>query len=506
VFSTGSRVSTDFEGLGKRMRGRLYPESMRVLGLYWLKTVREHGYGREEWNVLDRLLSSELQAHDASSPTGQALANLRTLVEGARRLNRPGTYSLSEQPAISSGVLAPYIVRLLNEWLPVEVSRLLIEESEEDSDEPEAGIPAIAKARAIERLFLRERISGPTLEALLEPGLMSPRFIDPFDYEILRDVVLYLLGRTDAPAPPVLPAELLLIAPGASLSPDFERAVENASLAMGSETDELHVPIVPAQAIAALAGDQVHITSFLVTMDGRLWEAGLLKGGDQNVIVYHASGRIQIDYSGDHARFRLPWPESWSRGSGPIRLGPDLRMFGREWHRARFEQDGDHTIVEMVFARGMALKELGLVTETPLRHSWPASVDVAWTALENALSSENASDAIENLRHADMVPLGRAIEALIESVRDPRQRKPETIKARVKAIGFFSSELLSSYGPVRWRVLPEPIRNILLGPRLYAALAESLNAVFTGLPEMSAAPLLSANWLRRFAMRRARAA
>src|SRR5258708_11823142 len=280
------------------MRSRLYPETIRALVLYWLKTVRELRYGREEWDVLDRLLLPELQAHGADSPSGQALAILQTWIGDARRLNRPKRYSLDERPVPSSEVLAPYVVRLLNEWLPVEVSRLLIEESEEDGDAPEGGIPAVAKARAIERLLLREHLSASTMEALLEPALMSPRFIDPSDYEILRDVVQYLLGRTDAPDPPVLPATLMLIAPGASLSPEYERAVENATLTAGSQTEEIHVPIAPAQAIATLAGDQVHITSFLVTMDGRLWEASRLKGGDQNVIVYHPARRIQIDYSG----------------------------------------------------------------------------------------------------------------------------------------------------------------------------------------------------------------
>jgi hypothetical protein len=477
---------------------------MGSLALYWLKTVREFGYGRAEWDVLNRLLLRELRTHEVDSPSGQAFANLQTWIDSARRLSRPARYSLGEQPALSQGVLAPYVVRLMNEWLPVEVSRLLIEESEDDGV-PESGIPAIAKARVIERLLLREHISAPTLKALLAAGLMSPRFIYPSDYEILRDVVLYLLGRTDAPAAPILPAALLLIKPGASLPLDYERAVENAFLAAGSQIEELHVPIAPSQTTATLAVDPFRITSFVVTMDGRLWEADELRGGDQNVIVYHPAGQIQIDYTRDHARFKLPWAESRASFSGPIHLGPPVRIFGCEWHMARWERDADLTSVEFVFARYLPLEELGLVTEAPLRHLWPASVDVAWTALENALSSQDVSGAIENLRRVEMIPLGRAIQTLIDVVRNPRERKPEMIEARLRAIGFFATALSSSYGRVRWRVLPEPIRNILLGPRLYPVLAESLNAIFEGLPAASITAAERSTW-RRLTMKRSSAA
>ena len=120
----------------------------------------------------------------------------------------------------------PYVTRLLNAWLPAEVASLLTEEGEYRTQQ-DAGIPVLAVGRALERVLIRENLSPGTLEMLLEPGLLSPRYVYPADAEILRDVVLARLGRTWAPVPSVLPATVLAVAAGSR--PVALRRVRHAS-------------------------------------------------------------------------------------------------------------------------------------------------------------------------------------------------------------------------------------------------------------------------------------
>jgi hypothetical protein len=46
----------DLEALLARMRQRLYPETLPVLGFCWLKTVKASGYRRRQWKQLNRML------------------------------------------------------------------------------------------------------------------------------------------------------------------------------------------------------------------------------------------------------------------------------------------------------------------------------------------------------------------------------------------------------------------------------------------------------------------
>ena len=436
MFSGGSYVAADFDQLCARMRSRLYPETMVVLTLYWLKTVWNKGYKREDWNALDRLLQQQLGG-ETDPHRRQALENLQLWIHDkdirAAHDISPTTRE-SPRQQLNGDSLLGYIVRLANEWVPVEVSRLLVEE-------PEDGIPAATVGRAFERLLLREGVTKENLEALLEPGLMSPRFMYPLDYEILGDVALYLLGRTSAPVRPVLPAALLFILPGARLSADYATAVQCAQLADSGETEELNVPIARAQALEALAGAAARITSRVVTMDGRWWQAGnLTSTAEQNMIVYRPAGRVRIDYSSEHARIRVLWPEARYRWTGDTNFDTVMHVFGREWRLGRWEQDAEHTWVDLVFTRWLRACEMGF--EPAPRRSQPASVDLAWAALEESLAvclSEKRPDAIEKLRREEMIPLARSIVALMEAAGDVRNAA--AVEARLQSVGYFDSAL-----------------------------------------------------------------
>lgn len=482
-----SPVHRDFGHLLERIRRRLYPETVQALAFYWLKTVYARGYSRGDWKALDSLLAQ--QSHPA-------MANIRGWMREAGVLTADIAAGAApvlpdgSRDAPAAGNLASYAVRLLNEWLPVEVARLLICESEQTGVE-DGGIPAIACARAIERILVRERLTAATLEALLGPDLLPARFVYPADAELLRDVALFLLGRTEPPTPPqVLPADLVYVAPSAPLPPDYAQAVAGTKLVRSLTGDELHVPIATDHAIRILTEEQVRITSVLVSMDGRWWQAGGLDRGKQNEIVYRSMGRLPIDYSGEHARIRLPWPERRREWTGPVSFAATVEIFGRRWRFTQWEEDADHTWLHLVFDSFLPVEQVAPHAETRLRRSHPASIDMAWAALENALAAaldEKSPEPVEKLRREELIPLGRAMLALVESALNSRKRKPEEIEARLRTIRYLEAELASTYGQAPWRVLPEQVRKILLSGRLHRAIGASLQDAFAGLPSAAKA-------------------
>lgn len=478
-----SRSQKDFDHLLQRMRRCMYPETLPALTLYWLKTLYNGGYTSQDWNALDRLLNRETEF-------GGVMADLRNSIRDVQR-NRPvhphGTAETlpAQRHPLNSESVVPYMVRLLNEWAPVEVARMLVRDPEQWTIE-EQGIPADTFGRALERLLIRERLSPATLEALLQPELFSPRYVYSAHFEILQDVTLFLLGRTNAPERSALPATLLYVAPGAPLPDDYAREVERAFFASGIEREELHVPIERGQAVKVLeSSDLVQITSVVVTMDGRWWQADKLTGGEQNIVVYRPMGVLRMDDWDGHLRVRVPWYEARLNWPGAVSFGTTVELFGREWHIAQLEQDAEHTWANLVFNRVLPMNERAVSVLAALRRARPAGIDLAWAALENGLAAASAArtrDPIEQLRHTELIPLARAIYGLMESSIHRRLRTPQEIANRTRAVAFHAAELEPTLGRIPWRILPEQVRGILLRPRLYSGVADDMQRIFDGLP------------------------
>lgn len=470
-----------------------------MLTSYWLRTVRGKEYRQTEWRALDHLLQQAIaEERTLAAPAVHMIANLREWIQQVRQIDdRP---SLLAQPPlgptreVASDSLLFYVFRLLNEWLPVEVAHLLVEEPEDRSDK--SGIPVLVVARAIERLLVREHLSQAALESLLFPGLLSPRLVYPADSEILQDVILFLLGRTAAPAPTKLPAALLCVAPGAPLSLAYAETVSTAILTAGSSgVEELHVSIPRSQAMELLKTDHVRITSAVVTMDGQMWQADKLQGGEQDFIVYRPTGRLRIDYSGDHARMVLPWPETRGRWSGPVSFTDRLEMFGREWHISHWEQNTEGTQLHLVFVAYLAITSVAPGVQTHLSRSHPAEIDMAWSALERALAVSlvrHNLEPIEQLQRSEFVALGRALFGLAEAVMARRATSTDPIDTRLQGIRYLSAGLFPAYGPVPWRILPERVRKTLV-----AQPADLLHETFEGLPEAPSNGTLRWPWNRR---------
>ena len=261
--SNVSRAEEDFQALLARMRQRLYPETLPALASFWLQTVCANGYSRRLWKELNHLLNLALCEPLLDDPSREVIIEIKNWIQERVLISgqRPESVPQRSEPVrarLTSERLTAFIVRLLNEWVPVEVARLLIDESESTVIQ-DSGIPVLTIGSAIHRLLVREHLSRATLEMLLKPELVSPEHVYPADLEMLRDVVLSLLGRTQAPTLSVMPATLLCVAPNSHLPADYREALRHAFVVSRPRGEEVHVPIASARALEMMENQQVRI-------------------------------------------------------------------------------------------------------------------------------------------------------------------------------------------------------------------------------------------------------
>jgi len=486
-------VEADLEALLARMRDRLYPETIPVLVSYWLKTVYHAGHKRSWWKEMHERLELVLAGRFLDSPSRQALEEVRAWIEQNRLLTgkTPAVLPPRNEPFrtnLSPERLASYTARLLNQWLSAEVARLLVDDNEEGGRQAE-GIPVLAIGKALERLIVRDRLSPGSLDMLLRPGLFSPRDVYPRDAEMLRDVVLAMLGRTEAPVPPVMPATLLGVAAGSPLPADYAEAVRHAYLVDGEDGEEVHVPITAAEGLEILKGDLVRIASIIVTMDGRWWESESLESGDDYSVVYRPCGRLRIDDSADHAKLHVPAPNTRLDWGGPVDFSTPIELFGREWHISSCETDSERTWLHLVFSHSLAVTETQPALDDGIPRPRTAAVDIAWAAFENALASaifQESREPLEQLRRSEFIPIGRALFELAEMLKSHRLSKREALETQLRAIRYLQAEVSLEYGRVPWRVLPASLRATLRKGYSDPALAGLLTQVFEDAPASKA--------------------
>jgi hypothetical protein len=491
-----SAVNSDLEALLVRIRQRLYHESLPVLASYWLKTIWWKGHNRAWWTELDERFEQVLSEQTPATPSREVIVQIHTWIRQTVLGN--GKTSAIPPPQlepfrtdVTAEGLAPYTVRLLNEWLPAEVSRLLIDEVESALQQDD-GIPVLMVARALERLLVRERLLPGTLQRLLQPELVSPQYVYPAHMEILRDVLLALLGRTWAPAPPVMPATIVGSAAEVLDTAEYSDAIRRARYLPLQRQEEIHVPIGKALAFEILKGDPVRIGSIIVTMDGRWWESEKLQSGEEYEVVYRPVGRLRVDCSADQAKLRVPWPETQLRWSGDVRFREFFEIFGRQWHVSRWETDGDRTWLTLTFSRALRMPE-SLAASVGFRRSHPAFVDMAWAALESALAAsvlQNSCEPIEQMRRSDLIPLGHAIYRLANAMKGRQHGKRETVEIQLGAVRYLQAEVSLQYGRVPWKILPAAIRDGFRKSRLDARLVELFDQAFDEIPPELIQPML----------------
>lgn len=488
IFGHVKEPDADVDTLLVRMRQRLYPETLPVLASCWLKTICSSGHNRAWWVQLKRSMDRTLHQECLEPLSRDVLLSARNWTERAVLAGDevPSKRQRIEPPfrPLPPERLVAYIGRLLNEWLPAEVARLWMDE-EQSGKLPDAGIPVLAVAKALDRLLVRERLSPETLEMFLAPELLSPNLVYPADAEILRDVVLALLGRVSAPALPILPALLLGSAAGSALPAEFEDALRRASFELLEGREEIHVPIADADALQVLTNDPVRIGSVVVTMDGRAWQPWRLHCGERNMIVYTPGDRLRIDCTADHAKLTVPWPEMPSSWPGAVPMRGPFELFGREWRTSSWDMGGESTLLHLTFSRVLP------IAEPPPRAGadgrlHPAYVDMGWSELERALAESvlrNSRDPIEQMRRAELIPLGRALYAFAESVHSIWLLDSKQIETQLRAARYHEASVALVYGRPPWRILPTAVQARLAKRRLKPDAIELLAEIFSEVPK-----------------------
>jgi hypothetical protein len=467
---------------------RLYPDTLPVLASYWLKSLCYSGHNRAWWASLNEEIRTVLREKALDPAACGTLVSVQLWIERAALRSAKIPEARHAVPPFRADLppdlIVSYSCRLLNEWLSGEVANLLTGDSEVDLSQND-GIPVLVRARALEHLLIRERLSPVVLELLLQGDLLSPRSVYPADAEIMRDVVAGLLGWVRVSPPPVMPAVLLGVAAGSALPADYQETTRGACFVRCERGDEVHVPIASAHALEILKSDPPRIESVIVTMDGRWWHSVSLERKEQDVVVYRPGGRLRIDFSSEHAKLAIPWRETQLSWRGAVRFQDRFEIFGREWHTSSLEVDGEHTLLHLTFSRFLPIVDSTSVSENS-RRLCPASVDMAWSELEHALASsllQNSREPVEQLRRTDLIPFGRALYGLAELVKHQRRPKREELQTRLEGIRYLHAEVSLTYGRIPWTVLPEKIRGTLVKSRLDPASVQVLRQIFDRLPE-----------------------
>jgi hypothetical protein len=475
VFGLSNRVhfgpEADLSVLVARIRQRRYRESVPVVASWWLKTVYYAGHNRAWWEELDAAIDHFLSDQRWGATAVEAIRDIQTWVrQNIPQHAAPKVQSLLRppfRPDLTPSQAAPYLCRLLNEWLPIEVGRLLTTEAE-FAGFSERGMPALTVATALERLLLREHHSPESLELLLEAAWLSPQYAYPADVEIFSDIVLALLGRTAAPTPPVLPAM--------HVAGEFADAVPRALLVSSDDGDELHVPLNAAQAAEILKHDPVRLGSIVVTADGRWWESARLQRGEETVIVYRPGERLRIDFSSQHARLVVPWPEAETCSEGTVHLPAQFQLFGREWRARAWEKNAERTWLHLEFSAAVTLHD------NPRRcRLRPASMEIAWSEVERALAT-GASDSIDQLHRTDLIPLARALKRLVACLVRPGLLPHGDFERSLAAVRYWHGAVAPVYGRIPWRVISARGRIALRKRCGTSALTDLLAEIFDGSP------------------------
>jgi hypothetical protein len=481
VFGRSNRMQcgpdADLRDLLVRIRQRLYRESVPVVASWWLKTVYYAGHNHAWWEELDATIAKVLSGSRWGATAVEAIREIQTWVRQIvlpqhNALKVPPLLRPPFRPDLTPSQATPYVSRLLNEWLPAEVARLVTTDAE-FAGLSESGMPPLAVATALEGLLLREHHSPGSLELLLEAARLSPKDLYPAHLEIFNDVVLALLGRTAAPNSPVLPVM--------HLAGDFADVVKRALLIQSDDGDELHVPLNAAQAVEVLKHDPVRIGSLVVTMDGGWWESARLQRGEETVIVYRRGGRLRIDFSSEHAKLVVPWPDAEMRSEGTARLPDKVQLFGREWRARAWERNAERTWLHLEFSAAVILPETFNPDSPRRRRLRPASVEMAWSEVELALATE-ASDSIDQLHRRDLIPLARALERLVASLLRPGLLAREDFERSLRAVNYLHCAVAPVYGQIPWRVLSAHAGSSLRKRCRGTALTELLTEIFDGSP------------------------
>jgi hypothetical protein len=243
--------------------------------------------------------------------------------------------------------------------------------------------------------------------------------------------------------------------------------------------DELHVPLDAPQALEVLKHDPVRIESIVVTMDGRWWESVRLQRGQEAVIAYRPGERLRIDFSCEHARLVVPWPNSEVRSPGLVHLPEHVLLFGRQWRGRAWERSADRTWLHLEFSGALTLSER-LTSDNRRSHRLrPASIEIAWSEVEQALAAD-APDSVDQLHRTDLIPLVSGLERLVACLLHPWLSSRGDVERCLRSVRYLHGAVAPIYGRIPWRVVPGRARTALLKTCGNMAVTDLVCEIFDG--------------------------
>jgi hypothetical protein len=111
---------------------------------------------------------------------------------------------------------------------------------------------------------------------------------------------------------------------------------------------------------------------------------------------------------------------------------------------------------------------------------------MAWTEVERALSDSllrNRVDPLEQMRRTELIPLGRSLYGLAESVGSSWLSQGKQIETQLRAVRYHLAATEEVYGRPPWRILPTAVQANLAKMRLNSASSELLRDAFSELPK-----------------------
>ena len=114
-------------------------------------------------------------------------------------------------------------------------------------------------------------------------------------------------------------------------------------------------------------------------------------------------------------------------------------------------------------------------------HLRPASVEMAWFEVEQALAT-GMSDSIDQLHREDLIPLAHALERLSHCLLRPWPPSREDVERSLISVRYLHGAVAPVYGRIPWRVLSAAAQTALLKRREDAALANLFSETFDGAP------------------------
>src|SRR5262249_22766492 len=158
-----------------------------------------------------------------------------------------------------------------------------------------------------------------------------------------------------------------------------------------------------------------------------------------------------------------------------------VELFGREWRALAWERNAGGAWLHLEFLRALSIPDMREPSAPRLPRLRPASVEMAWSEVEQALASclsEKSADPIEQLRRVDLIPLARAIHRLIERFLRPAAENREEIERLLVSIRYLHGVVAPVYGRIPWRVVPAPVRGVVLKIRRESGLSDFIDQTF----------------------------